>query len=267
MTIVTAENLVYGSVLGAGLVADIAFEQDSTSLLPAVISIHGGRWIRGTRFDDGKEGKADNGVIDLQQWAAAGFFAMRIDYRLVTCSPAPACFQDTMCSLRWVHKHAGDYGIDEDRIFLIGQSAGGHLATLAATAGPGLYGESGGWEGNRCDFAAALSIAGAYDLVTLDWGSGWCPSGVPWDAARKQGSPVQHAARSSRPMLIVHAIDDPSVPISQADDFARKLGDVGTQHIYRRYETGGHLKISDTVYEDCRTFINSIDGRLAGLDL
>jgi acetyl esterase/lipase len=261
MTIVTAENVIYGSVLGAGLIADIAFDKDSGGLLPAVISIHGGRWIRGSRFDDGKEGRLDNGVIDLRQWAEAGFFAMRIDYRLVTGSPAPACFQDAMCAVRWVHAHAAQYGIDEDRIVLIGQSAGGHLAALAATAGPLLFEPTGGWEGNRSDFAAALSIAGAYDLVTLDWGSGWCLPGVPWDVARRHASPLRHAARRSRPMLIVHASDDPSVPISQADVFASKLTEVGAPHVYRRYEVGGHLKINQNVYNDCQNFIQRGENR------
>jgi acetyl esterase/lipase len=263
MTIVTMNNVVYGSVLGAGLVADIAVKRGGAGKVPAVISIHGGRWIRGTRFDDGKDGRPDNGVIDLGQWAQAGFFAVRIDYRLVTCSPAPACFQDAICAIRWAHAHAGEYGIDEDRVFLIGQSAGGHLASLAATGGPLLYEESGGWEGSRSDFAAALCIAGAYDLVTLDWGSGWCPPGVAWDAARKQASPLYHAARTSRPMLIVHAIDDPSVPIAQADDFANRLTKIGAPHAYRRYEAGGHLKLNDSVYEDCLSFIKTIIGTIS----
>ncbi len=263
MTIVTLNDVVYGSAFGAGLVGDIAFKSDRPAAVPAVISIHGGRWIRGTRFDDGKEGRPNNGVVDLQQWAEAGFFVMRIDYRLVTCSPAPACFQDAMCAIRWVHAHAAEYGVAEDKIFLIGQSAGGHLASLAATAGPEVYVAGGGLEGFRSDFAAAISISGAYDLVTLDWGSGWCPPGVPWDAARKHASPLHHATRSSRPMLIVHAENDPSVPVIQADAFVRKLREVGAPHVYCRYETGGHLRIDEAVYDRCQTFIeNVIDGAI-----
>ncbi len=258
MTVATVNDVVYGSVLGAGLVADIAFKNDVAGPLPAIISIHGGRWIRGTRFDDGREGRPDNGVIDLERWAEAGFFAMRIDYRLVTCTAAPACFQDAMCAVRWVHAHAERFAIDEDRIVLIGQSAGGHLAALAATAGPDFYEPSGGWEDSRADFAAAISISGAYDLVTLDWGSGWCPSGVPWDAARKLASPIGHATRDARPMLIVHAANDDSVPVIQADSFVGKLRDVGAPHTYCRHETGGHLRITDAVYEQCRTFIKNL---------
>lgn len=42
------EALVYGSVLGAGLLADIACP-DSEGPYPVILSVHGGRWIRGTR--------------------------------------------------------------------------------------------------------------------------------------------------------------------------------------------------------------------------
>jgi acetyl esterase/lipase len=257
MSPISIENIVYGSVLGAGLVADIAFPPTLTSM-PAAISIHGGRWIRGTRKDDGREGRANNGVIDLLQWASAGFFAMRIDYRLVTCTPAPACYQDVMCALRWVHSHASEYHIDADKIFLIGQSAGGHLAALAATLGYGEYEKTGGWETARSDFAAAICIAGAYDLQTLDWGSGWCPPGVRWDVARRYASPIEHVSRESTPLLFFHAEDDSSVPVSQADLFSQRLAEFGTRHVYHRYSSGGHLRITDTVYDACQLFIREI---------
>ena len=85
------EALVYGNALGAGLLADIACP-DSEGPFPVILSDHGGRWIRGTRHD--------NGAIDVQQWADMGFFAMTIDYRLVTCTAAPACYQDVLCASR-----------------------------------------------------------------------------------------------------------------------------------------------------------------------
>ena len=75
------DTIVYGNVHGAALLADIARPAGGTRL-PVVLSIHGGRWYFGTR--------KDTGAIDVRQWAGFGFFAMSIDYRLVTCTPAPA---------------------------------------------------------------------------------------------------------------------------------------------------------------------------------
>ncbi len=76
------EDVVYGRVHGAGLLADIASPK-SNKPLPVIISVHGGRWRGGH--------KKDGSTIKVQQWAEFGFFAMSIDYRLVGASPAPHC--------------------------------------------------------------------------------------------------------------------------------------------------------------------------------
>ena len=124
------ENVVYGQVHGAGLLADIAYPE-SKAALPAIISVHGGRWRGGH--------KRDTSTIVVKQWAGFGFFAMSIDYRLVGCTPAPACYQDLQCAIRYVHHHAEKYHIDTKRIFLMGQSAGGHMVSLAGTMGDGPF--------------------------------------------------------------------------------------------------------------------------------
>ena len=74
--------------------------------------------------------------------------------RLTTASPAPACYQDVQWALRYVHQQAALYHLDPARVYLIGMSAGGHMVSLAATAGDNGYKRTGGWEG------ASNSIAG-----------------------------------------------------------------------------------------------------------
>ncbi|MCH8053797.1 MAG: alpha/beta hydrolase, partial [Planctomycetes bacterium] len=122
-----------------------------------MLSIHGGRWIRGTRHD--------NGAIDIKRWAEMGFFSMCIDYRLVTCSPAPACYQDVLCAIRWINNNSNKYHINKNEVFVIGQSAGGHMASLAATLGKGNFKNTDGLEDVSDNFRAAISVSGAYDLV------------------------------------------------------------------------------------------------------
>jgi acetyl esterase/lipase len=147
-------TIVYGYVDGASLLADLA-RPAGKAPLPLVLSVHGGRWYYGTR--------RDTGAIDVRQWAGFGFVAMSIDYRLVTCTPAPACYQDMLCAIRWAHANAEAYGIDTSRIFLIGMSAGGHMVSLAATLGEGKFPRSGGWEDYPTTFRAAISVSGCYD--------------------------------------------------------------------------------------------------------
>ena len=115
--------------------------------------MHGGRWRAGNRTDASS--------IKVAQWANFGFFAMSIDYRLVGGSPAPASYLDTLCAIRWVHAHAQEYKIDPERVYLIGQSAGGQLVSLVATLGDGPFEAPAGGTPRAATSAPSISVAGA----------------------------------------------------------------------------------------------------------
>ena len=240
------ETIVYGYVSGASLLADIARPATGTKL-PVVLSVHGGRWYFGTR--------RDTGAIDVEQWAGFGFFAMSIDYRLVTCTPAPAPYQDVLCAIRWVHANAQKYDLDRDRIFLLGMSCGGHMASLAATLGDGKFPKSGGWEEYPSTFRAAICVSGTYDIVSLDWGAGWAPAGERFPDAREYASPIRHVAPGNAPQLIFHSDDDPSIPIEQVLRMVDALDAAGAPYKFLRYSDRGHMFITDEVIEESRKFI------------
>ena len=240
------EDVVYGRIHGAGLLADIAYP-DSKNPLPAIISVHGGRWRGGH--------KRDGSTIKVKQWAGFGFFAMSIDYRLVGCTPAPACYQDMQCAIRYVHAHAKGYNIDTRRIFLIGQSAGGHMVALAATLGDGPFPRTGGWEKESNALNAVISVAANYELTTLSWGKIWTPSGVDPIKARKLASPVNHVAKDVKPLLILHSDNDRSVPIANALLMVDALKKAGSPFKFHRYPDQGHMGITDEVIKRSLEFI------------
>jgi acetyl esterase/lipase len=240
------EDVVYGRVLGAGLLADIAYPE-SKQLLPAIISVHGGRWQGGH--------KRDASAIDVRQWAELGFFAMSIDYRLVDCTPAPACYQDLQCAIRYVHAHAKRYNIDTNRIFLIGQSAGGHMVSLAATLGDGPFPRTGGWKDASNDISAAISVAANYELTTLSWGNIWTPATGDPVEARKLASPVNHVKKDMKSLLILHSDNDQSVPIQNALGMVEALKKAGAPYTFHRYPNAGHMGITDEVITRALEFI------------
>ena len=184
------KDLIYGRVEGSALLADIA-SPEGNERLPAIIYVHGGSWRGGSR--------TGRRSLDVGDWAQSGFFAMTIDYRLVGATPAPAAYLDLLCAIRWVHAHAEEYSIDPERVYLIGNSAGGHLVSLAATLGEGPHARVGGWDDARSDVRAVISASGAYDVNTLSWGTLWTPISGDVEAARRL------ASRRVRPGSASHA--------------------------------------------------------------
>jgi alpha-L-fucosidase 2 len=253
--IVVHEDVVYGRVEGAGLLADVAYP-DGKGPFPVILSVHGGRWFR--------ESKTTASAIKVKQWAEFGYVAVSIDYRLIGCTPAPACYQDVLCAIRWLHANPHKYPIDSKRIFLIGQSAGGHLVALAATLGDGPFARTGGWEDQPHDFRAALCVSAPYELTKLDWGSGWTPAGAEPVAARQLASPLTHVTAKMKPMLILHSDDDKSVPIKQALDMVAALKKAKVTHRFVQYQGKGHISITADVIREARRFMEEKDADAGG---
>ena len=250
--VVTKTDVIYGRVEGSALLANIAYP-DGPALKPAIISVHGGRWRAGNR--------ADASSIKVTQWAEFGFFAMSIDYRLVGGSPAPAPYLDMLCAIRWVHAHAEEYRIDPERVYLIGQSAGGHMVSLMATAGEAGYPRVGGWDKARTDVRAVISVAATYELNTLSWGNLWTPIAGNVEEARRLASPIAHVSATTKPLIVIHSDDDKSVPVQQAIDMAAKLKASGVHHRFVHFTDRGHMGITEEVIEEARAFIAEVEQR------
>jgi acetyl esterase/lipase len=249
--VVVEEDVIYCRIDGAALLADIGYPSAGQAR-PAMLYIHGGRWRAGSK-DDVQRG------LDVREWAQQGYFAMTIDYRLVTSTPAPAAQQDLMCAIRWLHAHADQYRVDPDRIYLSGWSSGGHQVALAATAGADLYPLAGDWQDARSDIRAVMSMSGAYELNTLPWGNLWTPlEGDPVEA-RRIASPIHQISRDTRPILIVHSDDDGSVPVQQALDMVRALEQAGVPHRFVHYTDRGHVALTPEVIVEMRSFIAEVE--------
>lgn len=89
--------------------------------LPTVLFIHGGGFVGGS-LDSHNENTM--GVAEL-----ANVNVVAIHYRRAPENPYPAAIDDCHRVLQWVRSEGSLLGLDETRIGLAGDSAGGHLAT------------------------------------------------------------------------------------------------------------------------------------------
>ena len=92
----------------------------------AICFFHGGGWVSGDLDSH------DRPCRVLAQ--RTGAVVMAVDYRLAPEAPYPAGVEDCLAAYAWLVEHAGELGVDADRLAIMGDSAGGNLAALVALA-------------------------------------------------------------------------------------------------------------------------------------
>src|SRR5215470_17656962 len=120
-----ATDVVYGDAGGEPLRYDFYRPLGVSGLTPGVVFVHGGGWAGGDPSQ-----AAGNGM----HFARRGIATISISYRLAPTHHFPAPLDDVRRGLRHVRAHADEFGVDPDRLVLMGLSAGAHLAVLAHVA-------------------------------------------------------------------------------------------------------------------------------------
>lgn len=212
-------DIEYGRAAGRTLLLDASVPV-GTGPHPVAIVIHGGGWGGGD--------KAMDITGFFQPLTEAGFTWFSINYRLAPAHRWPAAFEDVQTAIRWVKAHAARFDGDPDRIALIGYSAGGQLAALAA-----IHADE------TAPVHAVVGVAPALDLVTDTRRRGkLSPSlqdllGLPEpvsEAALERVRAISPAAQLRAglpPFLLIQGDADKTVLPEHTAAFAEKLREAG----------------------------------------
>jgi acetyl esterase/lipase len=116
------------------LALDLYLPQSQVGPIPTILYLHGGAWSAG-----------DRSIIEPVALAqvARGFALASADYRLSGVAVWPAQLDDVRAAMRWLRRHARPLGLDHQRMFAFGVSAGGHLACMLGVVSDKDMDESG----------------------------------------------------------------------------------------------------------------------------
>jgi arylformamidase len=192
-------DLAYGAAAKETL--DVFPPTNGRGAAPALIYIHGGYW----QLSD----KSDTTYI-APAFVDAGVAFVTLNYTLAPEADMDGIVDQCRRAVAWVWAHAGDLGVDRDRLFVAGHSAGGHLAAMMATTD---------WKAVEpalpaVPFRGVCALSGLYDLepIRLSFLNGKIGLG-PDDVARN--SPLRLDPRADVPMIL-------SVGEIETDEFKRQ---------------------------------------------
>ena len=207
---------------------------------PLVIFVHGGCWLNAYDIEHSK--------ALSQALTEAGYAVWSLEYRRVGDEGGgwPGSFNDIVQGIHYAQAQFEPYGVDINRIALMGHSAGGQLALLAGKelAGEKLVGEKPAGDkkaGNKkaIKVQAVIGLAAITDMASYAKGSNSCQSatakfiGASPDQAPalyQQASPSLHKAHPKT--LLLQGSADQIVPTTQATDSGMP---------YRMVEKAGHF--------------------------
>lgn len=243
--------------------------------LPMVVRVHGGPWYRNIW------GNTDflPAAAQVQFLANRGYAVLEVNFRGSTGYGRKfmeaaigefggAMQLDLLDGVNWA---VSSGFADASKVAIMGTSYGGYAALSAMTTTPEV-------------FVCGVAIAAPTDLAKLieSFPGDWSLDMVYWTryvgdpltaqdrAVMATKSPIAHASRLNKPLLLVHGQNDPRVRVSQADAFVSLLKQEGKPVDYMVLPREGHFigdwRSNFRMYRKIEDFLATcLGGRSAGL--
>lgn len=247
-------DITYKTIDGMELQVDIYRQKDLQEPAPTLIFVHGGAW---------KKGKRQDYLPYLIDYAEKGYVTATLSYRLSGVAKFPAAAQDVNCGIKWIKEHAEDYGIDPDRLALVGGSAGGHLSLLLGYGGEeplfnqDCIPDAGSAVKVIVDFYGPVDLTTPYAISTEQVQSFMGTSYEQNSEMYRLASPSTFISPDDPPTLIFQGTIDSLVPVTQSDSLQRWLQQAGVPNEYHRLKGWPHsMDMAREVNEYCQFYID-----------
>jgi acetyl esterase/lipase len=195
---------------------------------PVLVFFHGGAWRDGERDGYGFLGRA---------FAARGIVTIIADYRKTPQVKFPAFVEDAASAIAWAHNNAAKYQGDPAKLYVMGHSAGAHIAMMAALdkqwlAKDGL---------DPSVIAGVIGLAGPYDFLPLTTDSSKLALGH-WPRL-EETQPITYARIDAPPMLLLTGDIDTVVKPRNSKILTARITELGGKADLKIYPKVDHADI------------------------
>jgi acetyl esterase/lipase len=228
-------NIAYGREHNQNM--DVVLPRNrSSEKTPLIVFIHGGAWVIGNKNYFRRE---------IKEFADSGFACASINYRFVSNEKKihhQEITSDVLLALEYLRDHAKSWNISNDRIALVGHSAGGQLAMIIGYTlnKDHIIKTVVSWSGVS-DFLDYTKPEGTKKSTVFAIYTGQTLKTTTDTALWKQASPYWNVQRGSIPTLLVQGDQDHIVPAPYAAKMKNKLDTLGVINKLLTLQNCGHI--------------------------
>ena len=197
----------------------------------------------------------ENEPIALQ-FLARGYNAFVLKYSVSKMASELRPLKEAAIAIKHIRENAKEYNIDPERIYIIGFSAGGHLACSTGTLWKhDAIKEAIGQDDTRICRPNGMILC--YPVITatcpthIGTRNNFCGTESPTDDQLRLFSLDLHVDNDTPPAFIWHTKTDNAVPVQNSINFANAMTSAGIEHELVLFENGYH-GLSLATHETCK---------------
>lgn len=213
---------------------------------PLIVYVQGSAWHKQNIYQH---------VGQLNYLCKQGFVVAIVQYRESDLAPFPAQIEDTKTAIRFLKKHREEYYIDDQNVFLFGDSSGGHVALLAGLTAKLDIMDSDLYKEYTNDVCAIIDFYGVVD-ITMEDGFPTTENHQQPDSPEgyligrknvldnleiaRQTNPMNYLDGDIPPILIAHGTKDRLVAFKQSVKLYKTLKEKNKEVIFYRMKGADH---------------------------
>jgi len=266
------KTIAYTTVNGKDIHLSYYFPAGYTPSLvyPAFVMIHGGGWSGEKIFaDQGNLWQGDYLGYLARYYANRGFVAVSMNYRMAQNNGQTEgyqlidCYDDCALGMDYILDYAEAYGIDTENVFVLGESAGGHLAAMLAAS----------YQRENFRFRAAFPVNPITDFTTDSRWEGQIPhnsnhpalASLSFSQRSAYLSPYHRVDADTCPTVLLHGDGDTVVNPAHSHKYWEKLTQMGVDCRFHRIRDTNHAFLLAEYTDNlaaCRIGVGIIDAYL-----